>query len=75
VKSGVPGNLPAGLSFDAIGGVPQTATPAALEILVGLLLLGTALAAHLARRRRSIAVQRMGGTTPPGTAPAHLTGW
>lgn len=65
VTSGVPGNLPAGLAFDAIGGVPQTATPAALEILVGLLLLGTALAAHVARRRRTIAVPRTAGATAP----------
>jgi len=59
LKSAVPGNLPAGLTFDTIGGVPQTATPAALEILVGLLLLGTALAMHVARRRRATVVARV----------------
>jgi len=74
VRSGVPGNLPAGLSFDAIGGVPQTATPAALEILVGLLLLGTALAAHVARRRRATTAPRVAGAMPVPAAPSATRG-
>jgi len=69
LRSAVPGNLPAGLSFDAIGGVPQTATPAALELLVGLLLLASALGLHAARRRRTPLAVRVAGVVPAATAP------
>jgi Ca-activated chloride channel family protein len=46
VTSALPGNLPEGLSYDAIFGMPQTATPARLEMLIGALLLATALLAY-----------------------------
>ena len=40
LKTSVPGNLPEGLSYDAFyGGLPQTATPAALELVIGALLM------------------------------------
>ncbi len=44
LKTALPGNLPAGLSHEAIfGGVPQTATPAQLQMLIGCALLFVAL--------------------------------
>src|SRR5439155_9244731 len=43
-KTTLPGNLPEGLAYDAFyGGLPQTATPAKLELLACLLLMVTAL--------------------------------
>jgi len=57
-KTAIPGNLPEGLSYDAIfGGLPQTATPAELEMIVGALLLLTAMTGYAAMRRR----ERLGG--------------
>jgi Ca-activated chloride channel family protein len=41
-------NLPAGWTYERVFGMPQTATPATLQIVVGLLLLMTA---WLLRRR------------------------
>jgi Ca-activated chloride channel family protein len=53
-KSALPGNLPEGLVYDAIfGGLPQTATPAGLEMIVGALLLATALLGYATLRNRS----------------------
>jgi len=50
----IPGNLPAGHEYESIfGGLPQTATPAALLARIGALLLAAAFAIHgLSRRRR-----------------------
>ena len=51
-SSAMPVNLPDGMSFDAIfGGGPQTATPATIELLVGLgALLAAAVVGTLAQR-------------------------
>lgn len=54
LKTALPGNLPAGLSHEAIfGGVPKTATPAQLQLLLGALLLAVALALLMLQRRRT----------------------
>jgi Ca-activated chloride channel homolog len=56
-KTALPGNLPEGLVYESFfGGVPQTATPAALELLLGTLLLASAALGHamLNRRRRRV---------------------
>jgi Ca-activated chloride channel family protein len=54
----VPGNLPEGLAYDAIfGGLPQTATPAGLEMTVGALLLALALLGYAALARRGRVVE------------------
>jgi Ca-activated chloride channel family protein len=55
LKTALPGNLPDGLAYDAfIGGLPQTATPAALHLLAGtLLLLSAGVGAWVLRRRRT----------------------
>jgi Ca-activated chloride channel homolog len=59
-KTRLPGNLPEGLAYDAFyGGLPQTATPAALELLIGALLMITALAGYALTRPRTIGA-RMG---------------
>jgi len=55
-KSVLPGNLPDGLAYDAFyGGLPQTATPAAAQLLAGALLMLAALGGWLAMRRRAVA--------------------
>jgi Ca-activated chloride channel family protein len=51
IRTALPVNLPEGLTFGAIGGVPQTATPAPLLMLAGMVALLLALVLHLARRR------------------------
>lgn len=52
-RKALPGNLPEGLSYDAIfGGLPQTATAAELELIVGTLLLASALLGCAKVRRR-----------------------
>jgi Ca-activated chloride channel family protein len=67
-KTALPGNLPEGLSYDAIfGGLPQTATPAELEMIVGALLLATAALAWAALRRRD----RSGAAQPDALARLH----
>jgi Ca-activated chloride channel family protein len=52
LATNLPGNLPEGLAYDAVVGLPQTATPARLEMLLGAALLGLALAGYLYARRR-----------------------
>jgi len=53
VQTRLPGNLPEGLAYEAFyGGLPQTATPAALELAVGALLMLAALALVTVARRR-----------------------
>ena len=53
-KTAMPGNLPEGLAYDAFyGGLPQTATPAALQLIAGALLMLAAVAGWLALRRRA----------------------
>jgi Ca-activated chloride channel family protein len=53
-KSVLPGNLPEGLAYDAFyGGLPQTATPAAAQLLAGVLLMLAASGVWLATRRRT----------------------
>lgn len=55
LKTRLPGNLPEGLAYDAFyGGLPQTATPAALELMLGALLMLTALAGYALTRPRGI---------------------
>lgn len=60
-KTAIPASLPHGQEYEAIfGGLPQTATPAALRALIGAVsLLAALLAWTLARRRPGAA------TTPP----------
>ena len=54
-KSMLPGNLPEGLAYEAFyGGLPQTATPAAAQLLAGALLMLAAFAGWLAMRRRAV---------------------
>jgi Ca-activated chloride channel family protein len=54
LKTALPGNLPAGLSHEAIfGGVPQTATPAQLQMLIGVALLLVAFYLVWLRRMRA----------------------
>jgi len=56
-KTAVPGNLPEGLAYDAFyGGLPQTATPAALQLVAGTLLMLAALCGLVATRRRALVV-------------------
>jgi Ca-activated chloride channel homolog len=50
-KSALPTNLPDGLAYDAIFGVPQTATPAPLLTIAGALTLLLALGLYLAQHR------------------------
>ncbi|HEY4138176.1 MAG TPA: VWA domain-containing protein, partial [Casimicrobiaceae bacterium] len=50
-KTALPLNAPAGSAFDAIAGVPQTATPGPLLIVVGALMLLLAAAFQIAKRR------------------------
>jgi Ca-activated chloride channel family protein len=50
-KSALPTNLPDGLSYNAIFGVPQTATPAPLLTVAGALALLLALALYLVQQR------------------------
>ena len=57
-KSALPTNMPEGLGFNAIAGLPQTATPAPLMIVAGALTLVLALMVHLAKRRRFVAGSR-----------------
>ena len=52
-KTMLPVNLPDGLVYDAIFGVPQTATPAPLLTVAGALTLLLALALYLAQQRRA----------------------
>ena len=52
-KTMLPVNLPDGLVYDAIFGVPQTATPAPLLTVAGTLTLLLALALYLAQQRRA----------------------
>jgi len=49
-KTALPTNAPQGLAFDAIAGFPQTATPAPLLTLAGVLMLLLAGAFQFARR-------------------------
>jgi Ca-activated chloride channel family protein len=60
LKSNLPGNLPEGLSYDAFyGGLPQTATPASLELLIGAFLMTITLLGYaLARPRGPGKLQR-----------------
>jgi Ca-activated chloride channel family protein len=51
VKTAMPGNLPEGLSFEAIYGLPQTATPAPLYLALGSGLLVAALVLFAFSRR------------------------
>lgn len=54
-KRGVPVHLPAGWSYSKVfGGLPQTATPAALQMLSGILLLLLCVAAYAATRYRMV---------------------
>jgi Ca-activated chloride channel family protein len=66
-RTALPGKLPEGLSYDAIfGGLPQTATPAALEMILGALLIASALLACGALRRGG------GGSAPEPDALRRL---
>jgi Ca-activated chloride channel family protein len=53
-KTLLPVNAPEGLALAAIGGVPQTATPAPLLMLAGAFALLLALAIHARHRRRPV---------------------
>ena len=63
-KSALPTNMPEGLGFNAIAGLPQTATPAPLMIVAGVLTLVLALMIHLAKRRRFVAGSRRNRPRP-----------
>jgi Ca-activated chloride channel family protein len=73
-KTAIPTNLPHGQQYEAIfGGLPQTATPAALQALVGTLtLLGALLLWPLARRQRCTATVSRGA--PPIVVAAAAIG-
>ncbi len=73
LRTGVPGNLPDGLSHEAITGLPQTATPALLELLAGALLLVTAwLGRRLLLDSRAAAQPRGGAGRFHGADPGAL---
>ncbi len=55
IKTALPTNLPEGASFEAIFGGAQTATPATLHLLLGLLLLLVAVIAWSSASRRTAA--------------------
>ena len=58
IKSALPTNLPEGASFEAVFGGAQTATPATLHLLLGLVaLLMAVIAWSSANRRLSIFVK------------------
>jgi Ca-activated chloride channel family protein len=68
-KSAMPGNLPQGLVYESfVGGVPQTATPATLELLLGATLLCIAAFGHVALRRRHA---RLLQADPPALRALH----
>jgi Ca-activated chloride channel homolog len=54
----LPTNLPEGWSYDAVFGAPQTATPATLHFLIGLMLLALAVIAWSSASGRLSATAR-----------------
>ena len=75
IRSAMPTNLPDGLSYAAIfGALPQTATPATLQLLIGMLALALAALSWRLRQAARLTSQRrpIGEDPSAGSAPGHV---